>query len=79
MALAEAGAAAFGPRAELKPDRGVAQLVRLRVAQLNHCTYSRSRPLRYSLPEAHTYAGELPLPQQRPDIQHTCWNRYVCG
>nr|WP_221382882.1 carboxymuconolactone decarboxylase family protein [Actinoplanes polyasparticus] len=39
MALAEAGAAAFGHQASLGLDGGVAQLVRLRVAQLNHCPY----------------------------------------
>ena len=39
MALAEAGASAFGHQATLRLDRGVAQLVRLRVAQLNHCPY----------------------------------------
>jgi alkylhydroperoxidase family enzyme len=39
MALAEAGAEAFGHQAVLTLDRTVAQLLRLRVAQLNNCTY----------------------------------------
>jgi AhpD family alkylhydroperoxidase len=37
--LAAAGAAAFGYTAELKLDRDLARLLRLRVAQLNNCTY----------------------------------------
>jgi AhpD family alkylhydroperoxidase len=39
MALARTGADAFGYRAELTIDRGLAQLLRLRVAQINNCTY----------------------------------------
>ena len=39
MAMARAGAAAFGYTAELGLDRKLAQLVRLRVAQINSCTY----------------------------------------
>lgn len=39
MALARAGAEAFGYMATLKLDRQVAQLVRLRVAQINNCAY----------------------------------------
>ncbi len=37
--LAEAGAAAFGRGADLTLDRRTAQLLRLRVAQLNNCPY----------------------------------------
>jgi AhpD family alkylhydroperoxidase len=37
--LAVAGAAAFGYTAELKLDRDLARLLRLRVAQLNNCPY----------------------------------------
>src|SRR5918997_7074954 len=33
------GAASFGYKAELTLDRGLAQLLRLRVSQLNNCTY----------------------------------------
>ena len=39
MALAKAGAAAFGYTAELALNRQLAQLLRLRVAQINNCTY----------------------------------------
>ena len=39
MALANAGAAAFGYTAELRLDRQLAQLLRLRVAQINNCAY----------------------------------------
>ncbi|MEU5963304.1 carboxymuconolactone decarboxylase family protein [Micromonospora parva] len=38
-ALANAGAAAFGHTATLRVDRALAQLLRLRVAQLNNCSY----------------------------------------
>ena len=37
--LARMGAEAFGYTAELRVDRGLAQLLRLRVSQLNNCTY----------------------------------------
>ncbi|MEV5206583.1 carboxymuconolactone decarboxylase family protein [Micromonospora sp. NPDC053740] len=39
MALANAGAAAFGHTATLQVDRALAQLLRLRVAQINNCSY----------------------------------------
>ncbi|WP_433125333.1 carboxymuconolactone decarboxylase family protein [Micromonospora sp. CA-240977] len=39
MALANAGAAAFGHTATLQVDRTLAQLLRLRVAQINNCSY----------------------------------------
>jgi AhpD family alkylhydroperoxidase len=39
MAFARTGADAFGYTAGLGIDRGLAQLLRLRVAQLNNCTY----------------------------------------
>lgn len=39
MALARAGADAFGYTATLRLDRALAQLVRLRVAQINNCAY----------------------------------------
>ena len=39
MDLARMGADAFGYKAELRIDRGLAQLLRLRVAQVNNCTY----------------------------------------
>ncbi len=39
MRMARMGADAFGYTAELGIDRGLAQLLRLRVAQINNCTY----------------------------------------
>ena len=39
MAIARTGADAFGYKASLRIDRGLAQLLRLRVAQINNCTY----------------------------------------
>lgn len=39
MAMADAGAAAFGYTAQLTVDAQLAELVRLRVAQINNCTY----------------------------------------
>ncbi|MEU4555360.1 AhpD family alkylhydroperoxidase [Micromonospora violae] len=38
-ALANAGAAAFGYTATLQVERSLAQLLRLRVAQINNCSY----------------------------------------
>ena len=39
MALADAGAAAFGHTATLQVEQALAQLLRLRVAQINNCSY----------------------------------------
>jgi len=39
MAMARMGAEAFGYKADLRIDRGLAELLRLRVSQLNNCTY----------------------------------------
>ena len=39
IGLARMGADAFGYRAELRIDRGLAELLRLRVSQINNCTY----------------------------------------
>ncbi len=39
IAMAQMGANAFGYTADLRIDRGLAQLLRLRVSQLNNCTY----------------------------------------
>jgi AhpD family alkylhydroperoxidase len=39
VGIARMGADAFGYRAELRIDRGLAQLLRLRVSQLNNCAY----------------------------------------
>ena len=37
--MARMGADAFGYQGELRIDRGLAQLLRLRVSRLNNCTY----------------------------------------
>ena len=42
-ALVRQGASTFGYTAELSVDRELAQLLRLRVAQLNNCTYCLDR------------------------------------
>src|SRR4051812_28620572 len=39
IGMARLGADAFGYQASLRIDRGLAQLLRLRVSQLNNCTY----------------------------------------
>jgi AhpD family alkylhydroperoxidase len=39
IGMARMGADAFGYTAELRIDHGLAQLLRLRVSQLNNCTY----------------------------------------
>lgn len=39
IGMARMGAEAFGYTADLRIDRGLAQLLRLRVSQLNNCTY----------------------------------------
>src|SRR5918995_5135835 len=39
VGMARMGADAFGYKADLRINRGLAQLLRLRVSQLNNCTY----------------------------------------
>jgi AhpD family alkylhydroperoxidase len=39
IGMARMGADAFGYTADLRIDRGLAQLLRLRVSQINNCTY----------------------------------------
>ena len=39
IGIARMGADAFGYQAELRIDRGLAELLRLRVSQLNNCSY----------------------------------------
>ena len=39
IGMARMGAEAFGYKADLRIDRQLAQLLRLRVSQLNSCTY----------------------------------------
>ena len=65
IAMARMGAEAFGYRASLRLDRGLAQLLRLRVAQLNNCTYCLN--LHY---EAARAAG---IPRARIDTLTAWW------
>jgi AhpD family alkylhydroperoxidase len=65
MALADAGAAAFGYRAELTLDRRLAQLLRLRVAQVNNCTYC--------LDTHYRVAREIGVPQAKIDCLTAWW------
>src|SRR5918998_4389114 len=39
IGMARMGAESFGYKAKLRIDRGLAELLRLRVSQLNNCTY----------------------------------------
>ena len=39
IGMARMGAESFGYKADLRIDRGLAELLRLRVSQLNNCTY----------------------------------------
>jgi AhpD family alkylhydroperoxidase len=65
MALAHAGAAAFGHTAELTLDRQLAQLLRLRVAQVNNCTYC--------LDVHHRAAREAGIPQAKVECLTAWW------
>ena len=65
MALANAGAAAFGHTAELTLDRQLAQLLRLRVAQINNCTYC--------LGVHHRAARAIPIAGPRIDCLSAWW------
>jgi AhpD family alkylhydroperoxidase len=65
MAIADAGAAAFGYTAELTLDRQLAQLVRLRVAQINNCTYCLN--VHYGA------ARDLGIPQAKIDFLTAWW------
>jgi AhpD family alkylhydroperoxidase len=64
-AIAQAGAAAFGYTAELTLDGQVAQLVRLRVAQINNCTYC--------LDVHHTAARRAGIAQAKIDTLTAWW------
>jgi hypothetical protein len=48
--MARMGADAFGYTADLRIDRQLAQLLRLRVSQLNNCTYSTCTTRRRAVP-----------------------------
>jgi len=65
MAIAAAGAAAFGYTAELTLDRQLAQLLRLRVAQINNCTYCLN--VHYGA------ARDLGVPQGKIDFLTAWW------
>jgi AhpD family alkylhydroperoxidase len=64
-AMADAGAAAFGYTAELTLDRQLAQLLRLRVAQINNCTYC--------LDVHHRAARDIAIPQAKIDCLTAWW------
>ena len=65
MRMARMGADAFGYTAELRIDRGLAQLLRLRVSQLNNCTYCLN--LHYGA------AREAGIPQAKIDTLTAWW------
>ena len=65
LALARMGAQAFGYTAELTIDDGLAQLLRLRVSQLNNCTYCLN--LHYEA------AREVGLPRAKIDTLTAWW------
>jgi AhpD family alkylhydroperoxidase len=64
-ALARQGASAFGYTAELSVDRELAQLLRLRVAQINNCTYCLDRH--------YTSARDLDTSRARIDTLTAWW------
>lgn len=63
--LANQGASAFGWRAELSVDAELAELLRLRVSQLNNCTYCLLRH--------HEVARDLGIPQAKLDTLTAWW------
>src|SRR5918997_4280161 len=63
--MARMGADAFGYRAELRIDRGLAQLLRLRVSQLNNCTYC--------LNLHHQAARDAGIPRVKIDTLSAWW------
>jgi AhpD family alkylhydroperoxidase len=63
--LARVGADAFGYTAELRIDRHLAQLLRLRVSQLNNCTYCLN--LHYQV------AREAGIPPAKIDTLTAWW------
>jgi AhpD family alkylhydroperoxidase len=64
-ALAGAGASAFGYTAELTLDRELAELLRLRVAQINNCPYC--------LDVHYRAARDLGVPQPKIDFLSAWW------
>jgi AhpD family alkylhydroperoxidase len=65
IGIARMGADAFGYRADLRIDRGLAQLLRLRVSQLNNCTYCLN--LHYEA------AREAGIPRAKIDTLTAWW------
>ena len=65
IGMARMGADAFGYTADLRIDRGLAQLLRLRVSQLNNCTYCLN--LHYEA------AREAGIPRAKIDTLTAWW------
>src|SRR5919106_2693238 len=65
IGMARMGADAFGYTADLRIDRGLAQLLRLRVSQLNNCTYC--------LNLHHDAAREAGIPRAKVDTLTAWW------
>jgi AhpD family alkylhydroperoxidase len=65
IGLARMGADAFGYTADLRLDRGLAQLLRLRVSQLNNCTYC--------LNLHHQAARDAGVPRAKIDTLSAWW------
>jgi AhpD family alkylhydroperoxidase len=65
IGMARMGADAFGYRAELRIDRHLAELLRLRVSQLNNCTYCLN--LHYEA------AREAGIPRAKIDTLTAWW------
>jgi AhpD family alkylhydroperoxidase len=65
VAMARMGADAFGYKAHLRIDRGLAELLRLRVSQLNNCTYCLN--LHYQA------AREAGIPRAKIDTLTAWW------
>jgi len=65
IGMAQMGADAFGYTADLRIDRGLAELLRLRVSQLNNCTYC--------LNLHHQAARETGIPRAKIDTLTAWW------
>jgi AhpD family alkylhydroperoxidase len=79
MDLARMGAEAFGYQADLRIDRGLAQLLRLRVSQLKNCTYclrlrvSQLNNCTYCLNLHYRAAREAGIPRAKIDTLTAWW------
>src|SRR5687767_15561217 len=65
IGMGRMGADAFGYKAELRIDRGLAQLLRLRLSQLNNCSYCLN--LHYQT------AREAGIPRAKLDTLTAWW------